>query len=194
MFYHGTRLYAPTVNPGSLPRMISTNRFDLVWLDARTLRTFSSSPDEALRTLEASNPDGLLTGDERAIAELFADRLERQPQHETWTIRAVIERESMTFVGHAGFHVRPDEHGVVEIGYQTSASRRREGIAREVVLGLLHAASTSQLVTTVRGITAAENRASQLLLESLGFVFSENVAGAFGEEERLFLFTMTPTT
>ncbi len=181
------------MDSGSLPRVIATQRFDLIWLDARTLRKFASSPNEAARTLRATNPDALLTGDERAIAELFAERLERHPRNETWTIRGVIERESSTIVGHAGFHFRPDEQGVIEIGYSTGASRRREGIAREVVLGLLEAARASQLVTVVRGVTAPENRASQRLLETVGFTVSKNQETHLVEQEKLYLFNIEPS-
>ena len=182
------------MKPEVLPHVISTDRFDLVWLEARVVRMFASSPNDALRTLEVFNPDGLLTGEEQAIAELFAGRLEQQPDHEAWTIRAVIERSSSTLVGHAGFHCRPDERGVLELGYSTSTSRRREGIASEAVRGLLDAASASSMVTTVRGVTHEENLASQRLLGRLGFVFSENVVGTLGEKERLYLYDMTRAT
>lgn len=158
-----------------LPLCLQTPHCDLVWLSPEDLRELASTG--SLRGI--TNPGQLLTGDEAGLAEFFANRVERNTAHTTWTIRAIIKRKEQQLVGHVGFHLAPDSEGLVEVGYTVGEEYRRQGIAKEAVTRLIAAARTSQEVSVIRGCTAPKNAISKHLLISLGFIY----AGMVEDEE-----------
>ncbi len=69
-------------------------------------------------------------------------------------MRAIIQHNDATMIGHIGFHSRPDPAylrdlapGAVEIGYTVYASYRRNGYAYEAASGLMEWATAVHNVT-----------------------------------------------
>jgi RimJ/RimL family protein N-acetyltransferase len=80
-------------------------------------------------------------------------------------------RPTRQLVGVGGFKGPPDQGGTVEIGYGILAERRRLGLAREAVDGLIGWAFAGDSVTRVIAHTLTELIASIRVLESAGFAF-----------------------
>jgi RimJ/RimL family protein N-acetyltransferase len=133
----------------------------------------------------------LLTAEEAGLAEFFANRIEQNLAHETWTIRAIIDRGLQTIVGHAGFHLSPDSESLVELGYSVGEPFRQQGIAKEAVLCLIAAAKATREVKVIRGCTAPTNEISKHLLRSLGFVFAGMVEDEEDGPEEVYLMEIT---
>jgi len=155
--------------------VIDTPRFALRWLSPEDLRELISEG-----SLEGvANPCQLLTGEEGGLAEFFASRIEQNPVHATWTIRAIIDRALGAMVGHCGFHLAPDSEGLVEVGYSVGPAFRQQGVAKEAVRQLIAAAKVTGEVSLIRGCTAPSNEISKHLLTSLGFTYT----GMLDDEE-----------
>lgn len=170
-----------------LPDVIETERFDLIWLDANTLRSFGEgAADPVLSPRGWVNSHRHFLDDEAWIPPHFARRLDDDPSHATWTIRAIVERSSSSIVGHIGGHRCPDPHGMVEVGYTVAAARRREHIAQESLTGLLDAMAHAGSVSVVSLCIAPSNEASIGLARSLGFRLVGEVAGDEEEPELRF--------
>ncbi len=169
-----------------LPLRLETPRCDLVWLSPEDLRELASTG--SLR--EITNPGQLLTGEEAGLAEFFANRIECNAAHETWTIRAMVNRKEQRLVGHVGFHLAPDSEGLVEVGYTVGEQDRRQGLAKEAVTHLIAAARTSREVSVIRGCTAPTNAISKHLLVSLGFIYAGMVEDEEDGPEEVYLLAL----
>ena len=82
---------------------------------------------------------------------------------------AVVERESRSVIGAAGFKGPPDESGTVEIGYGIVPGFQRRGLATEAAALLVGYAGESGRVRVVRAHTLPTNNASTRVLEKCGF-------------------------
>ena len=173
-----------------LPHTIHTERLDLRWLSPEDLRELAATGVFG----GLSNPCQLLTAEEAGLAEFFASRIEQNLAHETWTIRAIIDRDRQSMVGHAGFHLSPDSESFVEVGYSVGEPFRQQGIAREAVLGLIAAAKASGEAEVVRGCTAPTNEISKHLLTSLGFQYSGMVEDEEDGPEEVYLLALTQSS
>ena len=74
-----------------------------------------------------------------------------------------------TLVGAGGFMGPPDAAGTAEIGYSIAADWRGQGLATELVAGLLQQAADTGMVRQLIAHTDAENAASQQVLLRNGF-------------------------
>ena len=91
------------------------------------------------------------------------------PADGPWVTRFVVVHGDEAPVGLAGFHGRPDEVGMVEVGYRIDPEQRRRGYARQSLETLLAVARAHPDVKVVRATISPDNRASRSLVESYGF-------------------------
>ena len=171
----------------ALPEVISTDRFDLVWLDQRALERFGATDGDAvLRRRGWSNPHRHLLDEEAWIPAHFAARLDEDPRNATWTARVIVERASGEIVGHIGAHRAPDERRTVEMGYTVAPERRREHIASESLTAMIRSLEASRSVATVTLGILPTNVASIELARSAGFTFAGEELGDDGQRELRF--------
>ena len=86
-----------------------------------------------------------------------------------WVTRLVAIRTSGQVIGRAGFHGRPDDGGMVEIGYAVDPAFHGRGYAKGVVALLVDVARQDPQVKVVRASVAPDNAASQHIVRRLGF-------------------------
>jgi RimJ/RimL family protein N-acetyltransferase len=82
---------------------------------------------------------------------------------------AVVDRESQSVVGSAGFKGPPDGEGMVEIGYGIANGYRGRGYATEAAAALINFARENSNVRVVRAHTLPTPNASTRVLEKCGF-------------------------
>ena len=86
-----------------------------------------------------------------------------------YAIRRATDLQPATLVGAGGFWGPPDAEGTAEIGYSIAADWRGQGLATELVAGLVqHAARTGQ-VRRLLAHTLPDNSVSQRVLQRNGF-------------------------
>lgn len=147
-----------------------------------------------LRTMNVAVLEALLAGDRVAAGRLLDCRipaeapldemplamrlaqLRRDPDHEPWLLRGMIERESKTLIGHIGFHTPPRPEYLaaiapdgVEFGYSVHPPFRRRGYAREAALALMHWAYATHGQRCFFLSIAPSNAVSTHMAQTFGF-------------------------
>jgi len=86
-----------------------------------------------------------------------------------YALRKADDTAPRTLVGAGGFMGPPDAAGTAEIGYSIAADWRGQGLAAELVAGLVQQAAATGLVHRLIAHTNADNLASQRVLLRNGF-------------------------
>ena len=84
---------------------------------------------------------------------------------------AVVDRESRSVIGSAGFKGPPDDDGMVEIAYGIVADFEGRGYATEAAGLLVRFASENSAVQLIRAHTLPTNNASTRVLTKNGFEY-----------------------
>ncbi|WP_298212199.1 GNAT family N-acetyltransferase [Ferrimicrobium sp.] len=118
-------------------------------------------------------------GDYPSLGDRFIalGTLERPGEPFPWCHYQVLLASGL-LIGGAGFHGAPVNE-TVEIGYGIVGSQRGRGYATQAVALLLQIAQEAQEVAVVRATTLPTNRASQRVLERLGFSCIQNAGAEF---------------
>jgi len=103
------------------------------------------------------------------IFEFARDKIISHPDDEIWYTYLPILTETNTLIGSCGYKGKPDEAGVVEIGYEVSVQQRGKGYATEIATHLVQHALQHPDVIKVWAHTLPENNPSALILEKIGF-------------------------
>lgn len=116
----------------------------------------------------------------RNLLQVRLRDIERDPHARAWLLRLIVLRDepsastgggddARTAVGLVGFHGPPDKEGRAEVGYEVFAPYRRQGYAREAVVGLLDWAASRHRLRTFLASIAPDNEPSMRLALGLGF-------------------------
>ena len=113
---------------------------------------------------------------ERMPLKPMLERIRADPATQPWLIRATIDRNSRTMIGHIGFHTAPRPPYLatiapdgVEMGYTVFAPFRRRGYAKEAALALMHWAFTHHNQRCFVLSISPNNPASLAMAQSLNF-------------------------
>ena len=93
-----------------------------------------------------------------------------------YALRKADDTAPRTLVGAGGIMGPPDAAGTAEIGYSIAADWRGQGLATELVGGLVQQAATTGMVHRLIAHTNADNAASQQVLLRNGFEAAGAVA------------------
>jgi RimJ/RimL family protein N-acetyltransferase len=129
------------------------------------LRLVLQSIDEVRAMVAAMGPE------ERA--ELSADwlaRLHASTESDPWSHGfSIVERDSNTMIGKAGYKAPPDADGMVEIAYGIAPEHQGVGYATEAAAAMTSYAFGTGNVQLVRAHTRPRVNASTRVLEKCGF-------------------------
>lgn len=92
-----------------------------------------------------------------------------------WGTYLFIHAVDKVLIGEGGFKGKPDESGMMEIGYAIIPEYRGRGLATEAARALTAHAFSQPQVTKVDAHTLAEPNASTKVLEKLGMKFMEAI-------------------
>jgi ribosomal-protein-alanine N-acetyltransferase len=156
--------------------VIATARFDLVSMDRLTLAALVAGDLETA----AARLGAHISADWDVRAEtalsIYQGRLAADESWQPWLMRALVRRSDGRMVGHAGFHGPPGmahltelAPGGVEVGYTVLQEFRGQGVATEIVDGLMDWAYREHGVPRVVASIAPDNAASLRVVAKLGF-------------------------
>lgn len=103
------------------------------------------------------------------LAQLTAGGRTAAGWYNWYALRKPAGDTPRTLVGSGGFMGPPDAAGTAEIGYSIAAEWRGQGLATELVGGLLQQAAATGLVHRLVAHARADNPASQQVLRRNGF-------------------------
>ena len=114
--------------------------------------------------------------DEKDLTHVRLADYRADSQYIAWGLRAVGLRNSKEMIGYIGFHTRPNPEylreraaNAVEFGYTIFLRNRRQGFAREAVIGLMNWAIGQYPLETFIASVAPQNTASTALVRQLKF-------------------------
>ncbi|RWZ60725.1 N-acetyltransferase [Halobacillus fulvus] len=122
----------------------------------------------------------------KALLPIYVEKLEEEEGELGFGPWVMIDREGEHVVGDIGFKGRPDDEGVIEIGYHVVASERGVGYATEAVEGLCQWAFEQPGVKGIEAQCDKANIASQKVLINNGFFHT-------GRHREIFLFKKEKT-
>lgn len=99
------------------------------------------------------------------------EMLKADPASPNWGFYLFVHTGDRVLIGEGGFKGRPDEEGVVEIGYALVPEYRRRGFATEAARGLTRYAFSHPEVNIVQAHTLKDGMASINVLKKLGMKF-----------------------
>jgi ribosomal-protein-alanine N-acetyltransferase len=115
-------------------------------------------------------PDNL-----RDVLNHFCGLYQEHPEWEGWlawyTIR--IDKDYPMLCGSVGFKGPPGKRGVVEAGYSVLPEFQGEGLATEMLAGLVRWAKQQPEVRQIEAETTIDNKASIRVLEKNGFICAD---------------------
>jgi RimJ/RimL family protein N-acetyltransferase len=106
------------------------------------------------------------------VQTLFYGLYKEHPEWEGWLgwYAVRVDTDCPTLCGSAGFKEPPDQRGTVEIGYSVLPEFQGQGLATEMVAGIIRWAKRQPRLEQIEAETEADNRASARVLEKNGFV------------------------
>lgn len=117
-----------------------------------------------------TNPFGHLVDDPGPLPYRIP-RVTEDPGAAPYLLRLAVLRERAIVIGSAGFHARPDDDGMIEIGLGIVPEERGHGYALEVLHGMWAWVLTKPEVRTLRYTVSPDNAPSQAIIRKLGFEY-----------------------
>lgn len=103
------------------------------------------------------------------IFKYVLEKIQQDPQSIIWWAYFPIHKADNCLIGTCGYKGKPNEEGVVEIGYEVAKNYRHQGLATEMVKLLIQHAFSHPEVKVVQAHTLAEPNASNHILQKCGF-------------------------
>lgn len=158
-----------------IPLIFQTPRLQVLAASRALLTAELHKPQYFPVLLGAALPSDWPPGDyDRAAMEYFLDKLttggrEAAGWYNWYALRKAEGDVPRTLVGTGGFMGPPDATGTAEIGYSIATDWRGQGIATELVGGLVQQAAATGMVRRLVAHTRADNPTSQQVLVRNGF-------------------------
>ena len=115
-----------------------------------------------------SNPLGHLVDDPGPLPYRLP-RIEADPEAAPYLLRMAVLRDQSIIIGSCGFHLLPDEDGMIEIGLGVEEPYRDRGLAQEMLHGMWGWVIDQPGVRTLRYTVSPDNAPSQAIIRKLGF-------------------------
>jgi [ribosomal protein S5]-alanine N-acetyltransferase len=147
------RLDLHTVLPAEYDLLAANRAHRRLWLD----RGFT-------------NPLGHLVDDPGPLPYRIP-RIAADPDAAPYLLRLAVLRVEGIVIGSAGFHDRPDQDGMIEIGLGVEPTYRGRGYAQEMLLGMWGWVVDTPGVRTLRYTVSPDNEPSQAIIRKLGFAY-----------------------
>ena len=115
-----------------------------------------------------TNPLGHLVVDPGPLPHRIP-RILADPGAAPYLLRLAVLRDEAIVIGSSGFHDRPDDAGMIEIGLGVEPAYRGRGFAQEQLHGMWGWVIDQPDVHTLRYTVGTDNAVSQAIVRKLGF-------------------------
>ncbi len=96
-------------------------------------------------------------------------QIRQYPEQAVWWNYLAILKTENKLIGTGGYQGKPDEKGMVEIGYRIATTFRNQGLAREMATALIDNAFQYEKVKYIQAHTDARSNPSTRVLKHCGF-------------------------
>jgi ribosomal-protein-alanine N-acetyltransferase len=155
--------------------MIKTNNLQLLPVERIHIEAFLSNKSELAKLLQVTVPDSWPHFPQAfSLPDDESDQF--NPPSTGWEGYFFIHPQESVLVGNGGFKGKPNDLGIVEIGYEIATEYRNRGFATEAVQGLIDYAFAHEDVQAVNAHTLGHTNASNRVLQKVGMRFMSEVA------------------
>lgn len=111
---------------------------------------------------------------ERALKHSL-EKLNLGVDEQGWWSYLPVHQVDNKLIGLCGYKGKPNENGMVEIGYEIMAEYREKGLATELASSLIENAFSFQAIKIIQAHTLGEINASTQVLKKCGFEKTQEV-------------------
>lgn len=123
---------------------------------------------QAATTLNAEIPPDWPQAELKELLPHLIKLLQHDPKSFPWLLWVIVSATGKTILGDIGFKGRPDENGMVEIGYSLLPDHRNQGYMLEATIALIDWAFQQPAVKRIEAECDISNIASGKVLQRLG--------------------------
>lgn len=149
---------------------VVTPRLELVPCSLSVANALAGNVEEGERLLDARLPNEWPDPELAEFLPVYARLLRDDPLLLGYGIWLLIETESRTVVGSAGFQGRPNADGEIELGYGVHTDFRNRGYATEAARALVEWAFKQPGVARITAHCDQANVASRRVVEKAGLI------------------------
>jgi ribosomal-protein-alanine N-acetyltransferase len=155
----------------------------IVHLSAEALAALAEGDLAAATRLTGLPLTPYTVSDERiGVWQRRAAQVVETPEDLPWVTGILLDDDTATVVGAAGFHAAPDADGMVEVGYGIDPDFRRRGYARAALMLMIDRARSEPSAHVFRVTVSPDNTPSLGLVAQLPFA---EVGEQWDEEDGL---------
>ena len=147
---------------------ITTQRLTLTACPLQVARAASGGKRQLETLIGAHVDDEWLDEDGRGLLSYYDYQLRDDPDMIGWGLWLIMHNSDRVVFGSAGFKGKPDEDGMIEIGYGIAPRYRRQGYTFEAAQGLVNWGFEHPEVKRITAECLPENAGSARILEKLG--------------------------
>ena len=155
-------------------KIISSKRISLIHCDEELLEAILKG-DKYLSeylNIQVPNPWNEFG---RVVFKYVLKKVKNNPDECIWLTYLPIDRQKKVLIGSCGYKGKPDENGLIELGYEVAKEYRNQGYATEITKLLVQNAFEDEQVSTIQAHTLAEKNASVRVLEKCNFKFAKEL-------------------
>jgi len=146
--------------------MLKSDRLLLLSCELEHLDWLETNPSELEQHLGISIPDHWTEFPE--VIPYSYNALKLNPSLAGWWTYLFIHAADKVLIGFGGFKGKPDDSGMVEIGYEITPSYQKQGLATEAAHTIINYALTHPFVKVIQAHTLAASNASTRVLKKVG--------------------------
>jgi ribosomal-protein-alanine N-acetyltransferase len=147
---------------------LQTRRLTLIACPTEFIDALARGADEAGLLLGLRLPDGWPDPELASFLPIYAGQLREDPSMLGYGVWLIVAKDTQTVIGSAGFQGKPDDAGLIEVGYGVHPDFRNAGYATEAVEALLEWAQEQQDVRGVLAHCDADNTPSIRVVQKAG--------------------------
>jgi RimJ/RimL family protein N-acetyltransferase len=149
---------------------IIAKRLELQPFSSPQLNLFVNNPKQLTRELALMQELEPLSSHMKKVYHLKETRIEEEPFSLIYnTYFAIILKEPRIMIGSLGLNGKPDDEGIIEVGYWIEEPYQNRGFMKEALEAFLHWILQFNEVSGVNACTSDINISSQKVLTACGF-------------------------
>lgn len=148
---------------------LQTDRLSLIPISLETALSLLEGNRATIDDMGFKADEHWPTPDTMDILPIVCETLKKEGQPTGFEVWMIVEKEEKLVIGDIGFHGRPDDEGVVEVGFGLVQSHWGNGYGTEALSAILGWACKQDQVSAVKAGCLLTNQASAALLRKAGF-------------------------
>lgn len=146
---------------------ILTNRLELVPVTLVIIQSLSEGSNEELKKIGIKPNAQWPTEDTKDILPIIYESLVKSKIPSGFEFWMIVNRDTMQVIGDIGFHGKPNDQGIVEVGFGLVEKERGKGFGFEALEAIMDWLSDQESVKVIKADCLINNIPSQRILQKV---------------------------